>query len=50
MAGETLLLVDDEDNLRSMLEAALRHIGFEVHPVRQRPRRARRRCRRSDPT
>jgi two-component system OmpR family response regulator len=28
-----LLLVDDEDNLRSMLEAALRHSGFEVHPV-----------------
>jgi two-component system OmpR family response regulator len=25
--------VDDEDNLRSMLEAALRHSGFEVHPV-----------------
>jgi two-component system OmpR family response regulator len=33
MAGERLLLVDDEDNLRSMLEAALRHVGFEVHPV-----------------
>src|SRR6266508_1304097 len=33
MAGETLLLVDDEDNLRSMLEAALRHLGFAVHPV-----------------
>ena len=33
MAGERLLLVDDEDNLRSMLEAALRHHGFEVHPV-----------------
>jgi two-component system OmpR family response regulator len=28
-----LLLVDDEDNLRSMLEAALRHSGFEVHPA-----------------
>ena len=28
-----LLLVDDEDNLRSMLEAALRHNGFDVHPV-----------------
>ena len=28
-----LLLVDDEDNLRSMLQAALRHSGFEVHPV-----------------
>jgi two-component system OmpR family response regulator len=27
-----LLLVDDEDNLRSMLEAALRHSGFDVHP------------------
>jgi two-component system, OmpR family, response regulator len=31
--GERLLLVDDEDNLRSMLEAALRHNGFDVHPV-----------------
>jgi len=31
--GPRLLLVDDEDNLRSMLEAALRHSGFEVHPV-----------------
>ncbi|HEY5011594.1 MAG TPA: response regulator transcription factor [Acidimicrobiia bacterium] len=31
--GERLLLVDDEDNLRSMLEAALRHLGFEVFPV-----------------
>jgi two-component system, OmpR family, response regulator len=31
MAGERLLLVDDEDNLRSMLEAALRYSGFEVH-------------------
>ncbi len=30
MAGERLLLVDDEENLRSMLEAALRHSGFEV--------------------
>ena len=30
MAGENVLLVDDEDNLRSMLEAALRHSGFEV--------------------
>ena len=28
-----LLLVDDEDNLRSMLDAALRHNGFDVHPV-----------------
>ena len=33
MSGEKLLLVDDEDNLRSMLEAALRHTGFEVHPA-----------------
>ncbi len=30
MSGEKLLLVDDEDNLRSMLEAALRHHGFDV--------------------
>ncbi|MEZ5139774.1 MAG: response regulator [Acidimicrobiales bacterium] len=33
MTGEKLLLVDDEDNLRSMLEAALRHSGFDVHPA-----------------
>jgi two-component system OmpR family response regulator len=33
MGGERLLLVDDEDNLRSMLHAALRHHGFDVHPV-----------------
>lgn len=33
MTGERLLLVDDEDNLRSMLEAALRHSGFEVVPA-----------------
>ena len=33
MAGERLLLVDDEDNLRSMLEAALRHNGFDVSAV-----------------
>ena len=33
MSGERLLLVDDEDNLRSMLEAALRHNGFEVSAV-----------------
>ena len=33
MAKERLLLVDDEENLRSMLEAALRHDGFEVHPA-----------------
>ena len=30
MAGEHLLVVDDEDNLRSMLCAALRHNGFEI--------------------
>jgi two-component system, OmpR family, response regulator len=30
VVGARLLLVDDEDNLRSMLEAALRHHGFEV--------------------
>jgi two-component system OmpR family response regulator len=30
MSGERLLLVDDEDNLRSMLAAALRHNGFDV--------------------
>jgi two-component system OmpR family response regulator len=33
VAVPRLLLVDDEDNLRSMLDAALRHSGFEVHPV-----------------
>jgi two-component system OmpR family response regulator len=33
MPTARLLLVDDEDNLRSMLDAALRHSGFEVHPV-----------------
>jgi len=33
VTGERLLLVDDEDNLRSMLEAALSHLGFDVHPV-----------------
>ena len=33
MPAPRLLLVDDEENLRSMLEAALRHHGFEVHPV-----------------
>ena len=31
--SETILLVDDEEHLRSMLEAALRHNGYEVHPV-----------------
>ena len=30
MSGEHLLIVDDEDNLRSMLVAALRHHGFQV--------------------
>lgn len=30
MAGEQLLVVDDEDNLRSMLGAALRHHGYQV--------------------
>ena len=33
VAGERLLLVDDEDNLRSMLDAALRHNGFDVCSV-----------------
>ncbi len=33
MPGEHLLIVDDEDNLRSMLAAALRHHGFEVSSV-----------------
>jgi two-component system OmpR family response regulator len=33
MPGERLLLVDDEDNLRSMLDAALRHNGFEITSV-----------------
>jgi two-component system, OmpR family, response regulator len=31
--GERLLLVDDEDNLRSMLQAALQHHGYDVRPV-----------------
>jgi two-component system OmpR family response regulator len=31
--GERLLLVDDEDHLRSMLQAALSHHGYDVHPV-----------------
>src|SRR3954463_6657771 len=30
MPGAHLLIVDDEDNLRSMLAAALRHHGFQV--------------------
>ena len=33
MAGARLLLVDDEDNLRSMLDAALSHLGFDVVAV-----------------
>lgn len=33
MSGEQLLLVDDEDHLRSVLEAALQHNGFEVVAV-----------------
>lgn len=33
MTGKRLLLVDDEDNLRTMLEAALSHSGFEVEAV-----------------
>ncbi len=30
MAAERVLVVDDEDNIRFMLDAALRHLGFEV--------------------
>jgi two-component system, OmpR family, response regulator len=33
MRGAHLLIVDDEENLRSMLAAALRHHGFEVSTV-----------------
>ena len=33
MPGAHLLIVDDEENLRSMLGAALRHHGFEVTSV-----------------
>ena len=33
MPGERLLLVDDEDHLRSMLQAALQHHGYDVHPA-----------------
>ncbi len=33
MSGERLLLADDDDNLRSMLEAALRHHGYDVVAV-----------------
>jgi len=30
VAGERLLVVDDEENIRYMLDVALRHLGFEV--------------------
>ena len=50
MSGEHLLIVDDEDNLRSMLVAALRHSGFEVHDGGERPRRARRAVEATSPT
>ncbi len=33
MARANILLVDDEDNLRSMLDAALSHHGFAVDPA-----------------
>jgi two-component system OmpR family response regulator len=33
MPGERLLIVDDEENLRSMLAAGLRHHGFDVSTV-----------------
>ena len=33
MTADRLLLVDDEENLRSMLQAALRHNGFDVVSV-----------------
>lgn len=33
MTSEKILLVDDEEHLRSMLNAALSHSGFDVHPV-----------------
>jgi len=33
MRNANILLVDDEDNLRSMLEAALSHNGFAVDPA-----------------
>lgn len=33
MASEKILLVDDEEHLRSMLNAALSHSGFDVYPV-----------------
>ena len=42
MAGHRLLIVDDEDNLRSMLEAALRHHGFDVSTAAERAGGARR--------
>ncbi|MBI5088080.1 MAG: response regulator transcription factor [Actinobacteria bacterium] len=34
MPGRHLLVVDDEDNLRSMLSAALQHHGFDVTTAR----------------
>ena len=40
MTGEHLLIVDDEDNLRSMLAAALRHNGFVVSAAVHRTRGA----------
>lgn len=33
MSGERLLVVDDDENLRTMLCAALRHHGFAVDPA-----------------
>ena len=45
MSGAHLLIVDDEENLRSMLGAALRHHGFEVSSVADGRDRARRRRR-----
>ncbi len=33
MSGPHLLIADDDDNLRSMLAAALRHTGFDVTAV-----------------
>ena len=33
MSGERLLVVDDDENLRSMLSAALKHHGYDVEAV-----------------
>ena len=33
MSGERLLVVDDDENLRSMLSAALKHHGYDVESV-----------------